>query len=107
LDQVEFSTALSKIEKKLILFGLGNNYLVGNRNLIEFTLTLKDITKLRILDESEAADVNANDDQFDNTTNLNIITDIIHEAKESKGKKVLNRKEVQAIELLQMNYNIL
>lgn len=72
---------------------MGSTYLVGNRNLIEFTLTLKEFNKQKAEDNANN-DLNVNDEQFDNTTNLNLITDLINEAKESKGKKTLNRKEV-------------
>jgi len=35
-----------RLEKRLLQFVSGNSYLVGNRNLHEFTLSLKDYSKV-------------------------------------------------------------
>ena len=103
LNESEFSQAMAKLEKKILQFGVGNWYLTSVRNLNEFTLALK---KLKIDEEQSNPDFN-NDEQFDNTTNLNLIADIIRESNERMGNKFLTKREIQAIEMLQMNYNIL
>ena len=102
LDHSEFSLALSKLEKKLLQFGLGSTYLVGFRNLNEFTLALK---RQKAEGSEEDNELNVNDEQFDSTTNLNMISDLVRRVKTSPG--VLSRREIQAVELLQMNYNII
>ena len=72
------------MEKRMVQFALGSSYLVGNRNLHEFTLSLKDYSKVK-LDSTEQldeiADDDLNDEQFDNTMNLNVVTDLIRLTK--------------------------
>ena len=52
INEVEFSVAIGKLEKRLLQFWAGNLYLVGNRNLHEFTLTLKDYSRATDILES-------------------------------------------------------
>ena len=61
IDETEFSNAIAKMEKRMIQFALGSAYLVGNRNLHEFTLSLKDYSKVKT-DATEPAEENGDDD---------------------------------------------
>ena len=60
-------------------------------------------------DEDTASGSSADESErsLDSEANFNIITDLIQEARERKGKKMLTKKELLAIEFLQMNYKIL
>jgi hypothetical protein len=56
------------MEKRMIQFALGKAYLVGNRNLYEFTLSLKDYSKVKSDPKEAAGNVNEEEDeneQFD------------------------------------------
>jgi vacuolar-type H+-ATPase subunit I/STV1 len=103
IDEPEFSSAVTKLEKKLIQFLARDAYLVSNRNLHEYTLTLKDSTK----ESSESEDNGDEGEQYDETANLNIVTDMIRRSKESMVNRSLDKREIHALEMLQMNYNII
>lgn len=73
----------------------------------EFTLSLKDYSKSNTLDtQSSEKEKDEENEQLDDVTNLNTITDLIRKGKEGAGNKSLSRKELSALETLQMNYSI-
>ncbi|CDW86093.1 ph domain containing protein [Stylonychia lemnae] len=112
IDETEFSNAIMRLEKRLLQFVTGSAYLVGNRNLHEFTLSLKDYSKIgEVGGQDEVQDNAHEEEQLDDITNLNTITDLIKKAKVNQSQqqvaKSLSRKEVSALETLQMNYSII
>ncbi len=83
----------------MLQFWAGNLYLVGNRNLHEFTLTLKDYSRASDILESYAENEGI-DDNLDETANLNTITELIKRSKEVSGSRDLSKREVVALEML-------
>eukprot|EP00347_Sterkiella_histriomuscorum_P001390 403372219 len=118
LDINEFSNGVTMLEKKLLQFVTGNSFLVGNRNLYEFTLSLKDYSKQQSQDQNDTTP-NANslemlqnsyEEQLDDVTNLNIMSDLIRKSKQgfvTGNFKQITRREISATETILMNYNIL